>query len=98
LLFKGVITDNGVGPDPDPDPDLEIPAVYEDHPGELISEDETWSSDTTLTGPRFVLPGITLTVEAGVEVSFTHHNNNNAEVGTIITLPGDATNFESARA
>ena len=98
LLFSGCSDDNGVGPDPDPDPDLEIPAVYEDLPGELISEDETWSSDTTLTGPRFVLPGITLTVEAGVEVSFTHHNNNNAEVGTIITLPGDATNFESARA
>jgi len=98
MLFSGCSDDNGVGPDPNPDPDIEIPAVYEDLPGELISEDETWSSDTTLTGPRFVLPGVTLTVEAGVEVSFTYHNNNNAEVGTIITLPGDATNFESARA
>lgn len=81
-----------------PPTEEEIPALYEDLPGELITQDETWSSDTTLTGPRFVLPGVTLTVEAGVEVSFTYHNNNNAEVGTIITLPGDATNFESPRA
>lgn len=97
LLLSGCSDDNGVGPDPDPDPEIEIPALYEDLPGELITENETWSSDTTLTGPRFVLPGATLTVEAGVEVSFTYHNNNNAEVGTIITLPGDATNFDSPR-
>lgn len=71
----------------------EVPAAYQDLPGTLISEDETWASDTTLTGPRFVLPGVTLTVEAGVEVSFEYHNNNADDVGTIITLPGDAENF-----
>ncbi|SHF40714.1 hypothetical protein SAMN05443144_10892 [Fodinibius roseus] len=96
LLLASCDDDNPVNPEPNP-PE-EIPAVYEDLPGELISQDETWSNDTTLTGPRFVLPGVTLTVEEGVEVSFTYHNQNNDEVGTIITLPGDATNFDEPRA
>ncbi len=95
LLLSGCSDgeDNMTGPPP---PE-ELPQVYQDLPGELIVEDETWSSDTTLTGPRFVIPGATLTVDAGVEVSFTYHNNVNADVGTIITLPGDASNFESSR-
>lgn len=75
----------------------EIPQVYQNLPGEVIAEDETWANDTTLTGPRFVLPGVTLRVEEGVEVSFTYHNNNNEDVGTIITLPGDDKNFSEAR-
>lgn len=79
------------------EPAPEIPATYADLPGELIAEDETWSEDTVLTGPRFVLPGVTLTVEAGVEVSFEYHNNNADEVGTIITLPADADNFIEPR-
>lgn len=79
------------------EPAPEIPAAYQDLPGELIAEDETWASDTVITGPRFILPGVTLTVEAGVEVSFEYHDNNADEVGTIITLPGDADNFSEAR-
>ncbi len=86
--------DNGTGPDTDPDPDPEIPAIYENLPGDLIVGDETWSNDTTLTGPQFVIPGATLTVEEGVTVSFTYHNNVNSDVGTIITLPADESNFE----
>ncbi len=74
-----------------------IPAVYADLPGEVIAEDEVWANDTTLTGPRFVLPGATLTVEEGVEVSFTYHNNVNEDVGTIITLPADESNYNSFR-
>lgn len=97
MLLLGSCDDSS---DPDVPPDEEgpeIPALYEDLPGELIAEDETWSTDTTITGPRFVLPGVTLTVEEGVTVSFTYHNNVNADVGTIITLPGDATNFNEDR-
>jgi hypothetical protein len=95
LLFFGCSDDNSTGTEPPP-PE-EIPQVYRDLPGELIVENETWSNDTTLTGPRFVLPGATLTVEAGVEVSFAFHNNVNSDVGTIITLPGDASNYDSPR-
>src|SRR5699024_1654843 len=54
----------------------------------------TWSEDQTLTGPHYVLPGATLTVEAGVTVSFEYHDGNADDVGTIITLPGDAENFD----
>lgn len=81
----------------DDNEEAEIPQAYQDLPGTLISEDETWANDTTLTGPRFVLPGVTLTVEAGVEVSFEYHNNNAEDVGTIITLPGDDDNFSEPR-
>ncbi|HEX6981213.1 MAG TPA: IPT/TIG domain-containing protein [Balneolaceae bacterium] len=75
----------------------EVPQVYQALPGTLITQDEIWSNDTTLTGPRFVLPGVTLTIEAGVTVSFAYHNNNNEDVGTIITLPGDDENFSEPR-
>jgi|GEM_PF-591606 len=77
----------------------EIPASYEDLPGNktLISRDETWSNDTTLSGPQYVLPGVTLTVEEGVTVSFEYHNNNADDVGTIITLPADDENFSEDR-
>lgn len=99
LLLPSMLLITGCGDDDNPvnsDPP-EIPEVYDGLPGELISEDETWSNDTTLTGPRFVLPGVTLTVEEGVEVTFTYHNNVNSNVGTIITLPADASNFTSPR-
>lgn len=75
----------------------EIPQVYQDLPGELIVEDETWANDTTLTGPRFVIPGATLTIEEGVTVTFTYHNNVSEDVGTIITLPADADNFSEPK-
>lgn len=78
----------------------EVPSVYEDDlPGNktIISKDETWSNDTTLTGPHYVLPGVTLTVEAGVTVSFEYHNNDADDVGTIITLPADDENFSEDR-
>lgn len=71
----------------------EIPEVYTNLPGTLISEDETWSNDTTIAGPHFVLPGVTLTVEAGVTVSFEYHNGVADNVGTIITLDQDDENF-----
>ena len=78
----------------------EVPAVYEnDLPGNktIISKDQTWSSDTTIAGPHYVLPGVTLTVEPGVTVSFEYHNDNADEVGTIITLPADDENFSEDR-
>ncbi|MDZ7771790.1 MAG: hypothetical protein U5K31_03495 [Balneolaceae bacterium] len=96
LLLAGCSDDDDPTVDP-PDEGAEIPALYEDLPGEPIAEDETWSNDTTLTGPRYVLPGVTLTVEEGVTVTFTYHNNVNANVGTIITLPGDDDNFREDR-
>ncbi len=77
--------------------EIEIPEVYENLPGTLIAEDETWSNDTTIAGPHYVLPGVTLTVEPGVTVSFEYHNNNSDEVGTIITLDQDDENYSETR-
>lgn len=76
-----------------------VPQVYQDLPGNktLITSDVTWSEDQTLSGPHFVLPGATLTVEPGVTVEFEYHNNDADEVGTIITLPGDASNYTNDR-
>lgn len=81
--------------DPDPPTGDEIPEVYQELPGTLISEDVTWSNDTTLAGPHFILPGVTLTVEPGVTVSFEYHNGNSEDVGTIITLDADSDNFDT---
>lgn len=71
------------------------PQIYADLPGNktLITRDERWAHDTTIAGPHYVLPGVTLTVKEGVTVKFKYHNNNAADVGTIITLPGDWDNF-----
>lgn len=89
---------NGVGPDPDPEPPTqEVPAMYQELPGTLITQNTTWSSDTTIAGPHFVLPGVTLTIEPGVTVSFEYHNGNPSNVGTIITLPADDENFDEPR-
>ncbi len=85
--------DNGSGGSEEPG----IPDVYASLPGTIISSDTTWSDDLTLTGQYYVLPGVTLTIEPGVTVSFTYHNNNIDDVGAIITLPADAENFEEPR-
>ena len=69
-----------------------IPQVYQDLPGTLITEDQTWG-DTTLSGPHFVLPGVTLTIEEGATVQFEFHNGSASDVGTLIFLPADETNF-----
>lgn len=76
-----------------------VPQTYQDLPGnkKLIYQDETWSSDTTVAGPHFVLPGATLTVEPGVKVEFEYHDNNADDVGTIITIPGDESNYANER-
>ncbi len=74
-----------------------VPEPYASFPGTKIAEDETWSNDTTLAGPHFVLPGVTLKIEAGVTVEFEYHNGNADDVGTIITLPADDQNFDSPR-
>ncbi len=102
LMFAGCSDDsptgsNGNGDNGNNEP--EIPSAYEDLPGNktIIAEDQTWSNDTTIAGPHFVLPGVTLTVDAGVTVTFEYHNNNADDVGTIITLPGDAENFSEDR-
>lgn len=84
-------SDDGVGVDPEP-PTEEIPEVYQNLPGTLITENTTWSSDKTLAGPHYVMPGVTLTIEPGVTVSFKYHNGDPTEVGTIITLPSDTLN------
>lgn len=86
--------DNGSGVNPEPPEGSEIPVIYKQLPGTLITENTTWSSDTTLSGPHFVLPGVTLTIEPGVTVKFEYHNGISSDVGTIITLPADAGNFE----
>lgn len=76
-----------------------VPQAYQDFPGNktLIYQDETWSSDTTVAGPQYVLPGATLTVEPGVTVEFEYHDNNADDVGTIITIPGDQSNYTNER-
>ncbi|WP_018126866.1 hypothetical protein [Balneola vulgaris] len=76
----------------------EIPELYASLPGTVIANDTTWAADMTLTGQYYVLPGVTLTIEPGVTVSFTYHNNNIDDVGAIITLPADESNFETPRA
>ncbi|MGD8748499.1 MAG: IPT/TIG domain-containing protein, partial [Balneolaceae bacterium] len=71
------------------------PQIYADLPGNktLITEDETWANDTTIAGPHYVLPGVTLTVKEGVTVKFKYHNQDANQVGTIITMPGTWDNF-----
>lgn len=90
-------SDSGTGVDPEK-PEVEIPEPYSNLPGTVIAKDETWSKDTTLTGPHFVLPGVTLTIEPGVTVEFSYHNGNADDVGTIIALPADNENFSEPRA
>lgn len=92
--FAFTSCDNSTGDDGESD----IPEIYASLPGTLIDEDTTWDTDQTLTGQYYVLPGVTLTIEAGITVGFTYHNNNIDDVGAIITLPGDATNFDTERA
>ena len=75
----------------------ELPEIYASLPGTLIDEDTTWDTDQTLTGQYYVLPGVTLTIEAGTTIGFTYHNNNIDDVGSIITLPADANNFDTPR-
>lgn len=85
--------DNSTGSDGDSD----LPDIYSSLPGTVISEDTNWSSDMTLTGQYYVLPGVTLTIDPGVTVSFTYHNNDIDNVGAIITLPADDSNFDTPR-
>lgn len=94
LTFAFTSCDNSTGSDGDG----EVPEIYASLPGTLIEEDTNWDSDQTLTGQYYVLPGVTLTIEAGVTVSFTYHNNNIDDVGAIITLPADSENFDTPRA
>ncbi len=75
----------------------DLPQIYSSLPGTLITEDTIWDTDQTLTGQYYVLPGVTLTIEAGVTVSFEYHNNDIDKVGALITLPADDTNFDSPR-
>lgn len=86
--------DNSTGNDGEGD----IPEIYASLPGTLIDEDTTWDTDQTLTGQYYILPGVTLTIEAGVTVGFTYHNNNIDDVGALISLPADAENFDTPRA
>lgn len=63
--------------------------IYADLEGTIISNQTTWTTDQTITGKVYILPGARLTINAGVTVSFTYHNNNADLVGAIITLAGD---------
>ncbi|MDX1618024.1 MAG: hypothetical protein R3224_04515 [Balneolaceae bacterium] len=96
-LMAGCNDDNGGPVNSNTGPCDDLPAAYSSLPGTLICEDEIWANDTTLAGPHFVVPGVTLTVNAGVTVSFEYHNNVSDEVGTIIALPADNQNFSSPR-
>lgn len=96
LLFSGCNDNVGVDPSP-PNSSQDIPQLYLGLPGpksNLIAQDQTWSQDTTLAGPHFVLPGVTLTIKPGVTVSFKYHNGIPSNVGTIITLPADNKHFD----
>ena len=93
IMVTGCSDNSNDGGDPLPPPGPEIPAVYESLPGTKFAENETWTNDTTIAGPHFVLPGVTLTIEAGVTVEFEFHNGNPDNVGTIITLSADPNNF-----
>ena len=75
--------------------DTDIPQIYASLPGTVISENTTWDTDQLLTGQYYVLPGVTLTITAGTEISFTYHNNDIDAVGAIITLPADAVNYDT---
>lgn len=76
----------------------EIPALYKELPGTLISKNTTWAGEMNLEGPQYVLPGVTLTIEAGTVIKFAYHNNDPNKVGMLITLAGDETNFTTPRA
>jgi hypothetical protein len=84
--------------DDDTNPTAEIPQVYQDLPGTLISQNTTWSGAVERSGKYYVLPGVTLTIAAGSTVSFTYHEDNPDDVGAIITLRGDDDNFTTERA
>lgn len=71
----------------------DIPAVYADLPGTKISSDTTWTGNLTLKGQYYVLPGATLTIEAGTTIEWEYHNEVVEDVGALITLPADAENF-----
>lgn len=77
------------------DENSSIPELYSSLPGTLISKDTHWTEDQTLTGQYYVLPGVTLKIDAGVNIEFTYHNNNIDDVGAIITLPADKENFDT---
>ena len=50
----------------------EVPELYASLPGTVLSEDTTWDTDQILTGQYYVLPGVTLTITAGTQISFTY--------------------------
>ncbi len=91
LLLAGCGDDNPVNGEENRN---EIPPVYQNLPGTLISSDTTWSGNLTLSGQHYVLPGVTLTIEEGTTVEWSYHNDNVSDVGVLITLPADAENFE----
>ena len=70
LLLVAACKDTNTGTDPSQD----VPEIYTSLPGTLISTNTTWDQDQTLTGQYYVLPGVTLTIEPGVTVSFEYHN------------------------
>lgn len=96
-LFTAACSDNSNNDDNKttiPDSYLTLPGA----PNSLITENQTWKNDTTLSGPRFVMPGVTLTINAGVTVSFEFHDNDVTKVGMIVTLKGDAESFDTPKA
>lgn len=93
LLLVSACKDTNTGPDLKED----IPEIYASLPGTLISTNTTWDQDQTLTGQYYVLPGVILTIEPGVTVSFEYHNNDIDKVGAIITLPADDINFDTPK-
>jgi hypothetical protein len=93
LLLVSACKDTNTGTDLKED----IPEIYASLPGTLISTNTTWDQDQTLTGQYYVLPGVILTIEPGVTVSFEYHNNDIDKVGAIITLPADDINFDTPK-
>lgn len=63
--------------------------IYADLVGQKISGNVVWSTNQTITGKVYILPSASLTINAGVTVSFTYHNDNVDNVGAVVTLAGD---------
>ena len=65
---------------------------FDDLAGTIITTNETWTSDKEVDGKVWIVPGASLTISAGVTVSFKYHDNDPDKVGSIITLKGDGIN------
>jgi hypothetical protein len=74
------------------DDNKEEKGPFDDLVGTKITTNETWTSSREIGGKVWIVPGASLTISAGVTISFKYHDNDPDKVGAIITLKGDGTN------